>query len=134
MLDSIKAKNPMKNIPAVRGESNAKVVPDSYQQWAGTVGRFWHWRGLDFAKSHRLTLANTLNPDKLSRTATRHAPDGRVHNQTYFILTFNASSPAATNSNTRSIPGANIGSDHDLVLTTIEAENQVLHEEPSHPI
>ena len=131
----------MKDIPVVRGESNAKVVPDSYQQWAGTVGRFGigeandrQWILLDFAKSHRLTLANTLNPDKLSRTATRHAPDGRVHNQTYFILTFNASSPAATNSNARSIPGANIGSDHDLVLTTIEAENQVLHEEPSHPI
>ena len=53
-----------------------------------TVGRFGtgvtndrRWRLREFAKSHRLTLANTLLPHKLSRTATWHAPNGPIHNQ-----------------------------------------------------
>ena len=47
----------------------------AYPYWAGTKGRFGvgeindrEWRFLEFAKSHRFTLDNILNPHKLSRT------------------------------------------------------------------
>ena len=59
-------------------------------------------------------------PRKLSRTATWHTPTGQVHNQIDFILTPNASKSSINQANSRSFPGADIGSDHDLVLTTIK--------------
>ena len=39
-LDRIIAKTPKKDVLAVQGNWNAKVGPDAYQLWAGTVGRF----------------------------------------------------------------------------------------------
>ena len=39
-LDSIIAKTPKKDILVVQGDWNAKVGPDAYRHWAGTVGRF----------------------------------------------------------------------------------------------
>ena len=87
-LDSIIAKIPKKDTLVVQGNWNAKVGPDAYQHWAGTVRRFGigetndrGWRLVEFAESHQLTLANTLHPYKLSRTATWHAPYGQIHNQ-----------------------------------------------------
>ena len=70
-LDSVTAKTPKKDTLVVQ------VGPDAYQRWAGTVGRFGigetndrGWRLLEFANNPRLTLANTLHSNKLSRTAT----------------------------------------------------------------
>ena len=74
-LDSIIAKTPKKNMHLFQGNWNATVDPDPYKHWAGTVGRFGigetndrGWRLREFAKSHRLTLANTFQPHKLSRS------------------------------------------------------------------
>ena len=121
--DSIMAKTPKKDILVVQVNWNAKVGPDAYQHWVGTVGRFGigethdrEWGLREFANSYRLTLANTLHPDKLSRTATWYAPNGQVHNQIDFILTPQHSKSCINKTNTRSFPGADIGSDHDLVL------------------
>ena len=68
-LDSIIAETLKKEILVVQCNWNAKVGPDAYQHWAGTVGRFGieelddrGWRLLKFAKSHRLTLASILHP------------------------------------------------------------------------
>ena len=67
LLDTAIAKAPKKDILFVQGDWNAKVGPDAYENWAGTTGRFGtgetNDRGLqffEFAKKHRLTLANTL--------------------------------------------------------------------------
>ena len=72
----------------VQGDWNAKVGPDAYQHRAGTVGKFGigetndrGWRLLEFAKSHRLTLANSFHSHKLSTTANWHTPNARVHTQ-----------------------------------------------------
>ena len=107
----------------VQGDWNAKVDPDAYQHWAGTVGRFGigetddrRWRLREFAENHRLNLANTLHTHRLSRTATWHAPNGQVHNQIDFILTPRHFKSCINKANTRSFPGADIGSHHDLVL------------------
>ena len=123
-LDRIIAKTPKKDVLAVQGNWNAKVGPDAYQLWAGTVGRFGigetndrRWRFLQFAKSHRHTLANILHPNKLSSTATWHASSWQVHNRIVFILTPQCFKSSINNANTRSVPGADTGSDHDLLLT-----------------
>ena len=78
------------------------------------------WRLLEFAESHRLNLANTLHPHTLPRTATWHAPNGQVHNQVDFILTSQRFKSPINKANTRSFPDADIGSDHDNLLTTIK--------------
>ena len=56
----------------------------------------------------------------MSRTASWHAPNGQVHNQIDFILTPQRFKSSIKEANTRSFPGADIGSDHDLVPTTIK--------------
>ena len=66
-IDYIIKEVPKKDILVVQGDWNAKVGPDTYNDWRGTVGKFGlgetNERGLrllEFAKSHHLTLANTL--------------------------------------------------------------------------
>ena len=59
-------------------------------------------------------------PHKLSRTATWHAPNGQVHNKIDFILTSQRFKTSINKANTRSFPGADIGSGRNLVLTTIK--------------
>ncbi|PIK43970.1 putative amphiphysin [Apostichopus japonicus] len=90
-LDALIARVLRKGILVVQGNWNAKVGPYSHQHWAGTFCRFGigetnnkDLRFLEFAKNHRLTLANSLHPHKLSRTATWHSSNGRVHNQLDF--------------------------------------------------
>ena len=78
------------------------------------------WRLLEFAKRYRLTLANFSHNHKLSRTATWHAPNGQVRNQIDTILTPQCFKSSINKANTRSCPSVDIGSDHDLVLTTIK--------------
>ncbi|XP_076438257.1 uncharacterized protein LOC143277357 [Babylonia areolata] len=126
-IDSIIATVPKRDMLIVQGDWNAKVGPDAYQNWAGTTGKFGigetNDRGLrlqEFAKSHRLTLANTVHPHKLSRTTTWHSPNGQVHNQIDFNLTPQRYKYSVNKANTRTFPGADIGSDHDLVLAAFE--------------
>ena len=114
-LGSIIAKTRKKDILVVQGDWNAKVGPDAYLHWAGTIGRCGigetNDRGRrlpEFAKSHRLTFANTVHPHRLSRTATRHAPNGQVHNQIDFTLTPKRFKSCINKANTRSFPGADI--------------------------
>ena len=78
------------------------------------------WILLEFAKSRRPTVADTLHSHQLSRTATWHAPNGQVHNQIDFILTSQRCKSNINKAKTRPFPGADIGSDHDLALTTIK--------------
>ena len=85
------------------------------------------WRLPEFAKSHLLTLANTLHPHKLSRTATWHNPNGQVHNLIDIILTPQCFKSIINKANTRPFPGANTGSYHDLVHITIKLKLKTKH-------
>ena len=131
-LENIIAKVPKKDLIIIQGDWNAKVGTDVYQNWAGTVGQFstgeCNDRGirlLEFAKSHSLTLANTLHPHKLSRTATWHSPNGKIHNQIDYILVPQRFKSSVNKPKTRTFPGADIGSDHDLVMTTLKLKLKV---------
>ena len=95
LLDTTIAKVPKKDILIVQGDWNAKVGPDAYQNWAGTAGRFGlgetNDRGLrllEFARSHHLTLANTLHPHKLSRTATWHYDTRYTIHDIFIVLIY----------------------------------------------
>lgn len=126
-LDTNISKTPKKDILIIQGDWNAKVGPDAHNQWAGTAGRFGigdtNDRGLrllEFASSHSLTLANTLFPHKTSRRTTWHSPNGKVHNQIDFILVPQKLKSSINKAKTRTFPGADIGSDHDMVLLTLK--------------
>ena len=99
----------------------------TYQHRAETVGRFGigetndrGWRLLEFSRSYRLTIASTLYPHRLSRTATWHAPNGQVQNQIDFLLTPQRFKSSMHKANTRPFPDADIDSNDDLVLTAIK--------------
>ena len=127
LLETTMKNAPRKDILIVQGDWNAKVGPDAFENWVGTVGRYGigstNDRGirlLEFAKSHNLTIANTLHPHKLSRTATWHSPDGKTHNQIDFILVPQRFKSSVNKAKTRTFPGADIGSDHDMVLANFK--------------
>lgn len=112
-----------RDVLVVMGDWNAKIGVDCYADWRGTVGKFGvgttNDRGLrllEFAHTHDLTIANTLHHHKLSRRTTWHSPDGITHNQIDYILTSKRFKSSINAAKTRTYPGADIGSDHDLVL------------------
>ena len=73
-------------------------------------------RLLEFATFNNLVLTNTLGPHKPSRRWTWHSPDGKHHNQIDYILVKKSFRSGVNIHRTRSFPGADIGSDHDLVM------------------
>ena len=75
-------------------------------------------RRLEFATFNNLVLTNTLGPHKPSRRWTWHSPDGKHHNQIDYILAKKRFRSVVNIHRTRSFPGADIGSDHDLVMMT----------------
>ena len=134
LLESTIMEVPKKDILIIQGDWNAKVGPDTYENWAGTIGRFGisetNDRGLrllEFARSHCLTLANTFHPQKLSQTATWHSNNGQVHNQIDCILALQSFKSIINKARMRTFPGADIGSDHDLMMTTFKLKLKAKH-------
>ena len=68
------------------------------------------------------TIANTLFPHKASRRTTWQAPNGQYSNQIYFILTSKRFKSVIFTNKTRTFPGADVGSDHDLVMMTMKTK------------
>ena len=111
------------DIQVVQGDWNAKVGEDAQEDWGEVCGPFCNTeindRGLKllhFATYNNLVLANTLGNHKPSRRWTVHSPDGTHHNQIDFILVkkrFRSGIKIAS-----TFPGADVGSDHDLVMMT----------------
>ena len=134
LLESTITEVHKKDILIVQGDWNIKVGPDTYENWPGTVRRFGigetNDRGLrllEFARSHCLTLANTLHLHKLSQTATWHSNNGQVHNQIDFILALQHFKSNINKVKMMTFPGADIGSNHDLVMTTFKQKLKAKH-------
>lgn len=126
-LNTSISKLPKKGVLLFLGDWNAKVGPDAYQHWAGVVGKSGigetndrGFRLLGFTRSHRLTLANMVHPHKKSRTTTWHLPNGQVHNQIDFILAPQSHKSSINKAYTRTFPGTDVSSDHNLVLSTFK--------------
>ena len=83
-LEETIKKAPKKDIVFVMGDFNAKVGPDAHANWAGTAGKYGtgetNDRGLrllEFANSHKLTIANTLYPPSCPGGQLGTRPTGR---------------------------------------------------------
>ena len=75
---------------------------------------------LDFAIYNNLVLANTLGNHKPSRRWTWHSPDGTHHNQIDYILVKKRFRSGIKTARTRTFPGADVRSDHDMVMMTFQ--------------
>ena len=65
-------------------------------------------------------VANTFDSHKTSRKITWHSPDGKTHNQIDYIMVKKRFSSSVNIAKTRSIPGADIGSNHEFVVMTFK--------------
>ena len=75
-------------------------------------------RLLEFATFNNLVLVNTFCHHKASRRWTWHSPNGQHHSQIDYVLVWKRFRSGVNIAGTRSFPGANIGSDHDLLMMT----------------
>ena len=65
-------------------------------------------------------LANTLGNHNPSRRWTWHSPDGTHHNRIDYILVKKRFCSGIKTARTRTFPGADVGSDHDMVMMTFQ--------------
>ena len=75
-------------------------------------------RLLEFASNNNLILANRFGPQKLSRRVTWHSPIGEHHNQIDYIMVKRCFRSSINIAKTRNFPGADIASDHEIVIMT----------------
>ena len=73
-------------------------------------------RILEFIERHKLVVANTLHSHTNSRTTTWHSPNSLIHHQIDYILTPQIFKSSIIRSSTIKYPGADINSDHDIVM------------------
>ncbi|MEW8546458.1 MAG: endonuclease/exonuclease/phosphatase family protein [Candidatus Thiodiazotropha sp.] len=124
-LQEIIDQTPKKDILVVQGEWNAKVRKDAQAAWGTVCGPYCNaetnergFRLLEFEAFNNLVLTNTLSPHKPSKRWTWHSPDMKHHNQIDYILVRKRFRLGVNIHRTRSFPGAEIGSDHDLEMMT----------------
>ena len=120
---SLVDQTPKQEILVVQGDWNAKVGEDAQEDWGEVCGPSCNPetndRGLkllDFATYNNLVLANTLGNLKPSKRWTWHSPDGTHHNQIEYILVKKRFRSGIKTARTRTFPGADVGSDHDMVM------------------
>ena len=121
---------PKKDIIVVQGDSNAKTGEDTSKNWKGTCGQYCNpeinergSRLLDFASYNNLKVANTFGPHKPSRRWTWLSQEGDNHDQIDYIMVKRRFQSSVNIANT-SFPGADIGSDHELVMMTYKLRLQ----------
>ncbi|XP_068248003.1 craniofacial development protein 2-like [Palaemon carinicauda] len=112
---------------AVEGDWNAKVGKDALKGWKEFCGPSCNdvsnergLRLLEFASYNNAVLARTLGEHKASRRWTWHAPNGIHHNQIDYILVQNLFRSRIKRATTRTFPGADVSSDHDLVFVNFK--------------
>ena len=109
----------------IQGDMNAKIGKYAHKNWGSTSGIFCNsvtnergYRLLEFAKTNELQIVNTFGPHKKSRIQTWHSPGEIYHNQIDYILVSKRFSTSVNINKTRSFLGADIGSDHDMLMMT----------------
>lgn len=124
-LQEVIDQTPRKDIIVVQGDWNAKVGEDACKNWKGICGQYCNnetnergLRLLEFASYNNLVLANTFGPHKASRRWTWHSPGREHHSQIDYIMVKLRFKSSVNIAKTRSFPGADIGSDHELVMMT----------------
>ena len=88
-------------------------------------------RLLEFATYNSLVLANTLGIHKPSRRWTWHSSGDTYHKQIDYILVPQRFRSSVNSAKTRSFPGADIGSDHDILLLNFHLRLK-MNQRPKH--
>ena len=121
-LQEVLDESPKKDIIVVQGDWNAKIGEDAVKDWEGICGPNCNTntndrglRLLEFASYNDLKLTNTFGTHKASRKWTWCSPSGDVH-QIDYIMVKRRFQSSVNIAKTRSFPGADIGSDHNLVM------------------
>ena len=112
---------PKKDVFFIIGDWNAKV---GSQETPGVTGKFGlgiqneaGQRLIEFCKENALVIENTFFQQHKRRLYTWTSPDGQHQNQTDYILCsqrWRSSIQSTTTTTTR--PGADCGSDHELLI------------------
>ena len=130
-LQEVIDQTPKKDILVVQGDWNAKTGEDASKNWRETSGQYCNpetnergLRLLEFAIYNNLKVVNTFGPHKPSRRWTWHSPGGDYHNQIDYIMVKRRFQSSVNIAKTRSFPGADIGSDHELVMMTFKLRLQ----------
>ena len=99
------------------------LKPACFSDWQGICGPFCNddtnetgLRLLEFATFNDPVFANTFGHHKASRRWTWHSLDGQHHNQIDYILVRKCFRSRVNIARTQSFPGADIGSDHNLLM------------------
>ena len=110
---------PKKDVFFIMGDWNAKVKS---QETPGVTGKFdlgvWNEAGqkfIEFWQENALVIANTLFQQHRRRLYTWASPDGQHQNQIDCILCSQRWRSSMQSTKTR--PGADCGSDHELLIT-----------------
>ena len=123
------------DILVVQADWNAKVGRDACGKWQRIYGPFCNddtnktgLRLLEFATFKGLVLANTFGHYKTSRRWTLNNRSGQQHNQIDCILVRKRFRSGVNSARTRSFLGADLGSDHDLLMMTFHLNLKRLSE------
>ncbi|GFR58347.1 craniofacial development protein 2-like [Elysia marginata] len=116
---------PKKDIIVIQGDWNTKIGEDAQEDWEGTCGQYCNQatngRGLlEFAKYNDLRIMNTFGPHKPSKRWMLHSPGGEYHKQIdyQYIMMKRRFQSSVNIAQTRGFPGADVGSDNELVMMT----------------
>ena len=133
-LKNAVATTPKKDIVIITGDWNAKVGKDNIG-WESVMGRYGYGtrneRGehlLEFATLHNLFICNTRFQQKPIRKWTWESPDGEHKNMIDLIIIQRRWKTSVVNC--RTFQGADISSDHSLVLCNIKLRLKKLSNKP----
>jgi len=122
----------------VLGDWNAKIGTGAHEDWPAVTGKFGlggaNVRGarlLEFAEMNGFVIANTLHPHKKSRRYTWTSSDGYTRNQIDYILIQRKFKSSVVASKTRSYPGADVGSDHNLAMMNLKIKLRRIRKQKS---
>ena len=120
-LEATIAKIPKKDIKIIQGDWNAKIGTNAHKNWAGTTGKIWHWdykrKRCASPRIHKnARYGDTRFRHKISRRTTWTSLDVITKNQIDYIMVDKKCAGSINGSKARAFPGADIGSDHNLVM------------------
>ncbi|XP_033110790.1 craniofacial development protein 2-like [Anneissia japonica] len=108
---------------APTSDYNNEMVDDFYNQLQEVIDQIPKKdiiivQGTGMPNYNDLILTNTFGKHKASRRWTWHHPNGQSHSQIDYIMIKRRFRSSVNIAKTRTFPGADVGSDHDLVLMT----------------
>lgn len=128
-LETVMTKIPKRELLVIMGDLNAKIGAhaDKLSSCAGKFGLGQRndrgERLIQFAAEHNLVISNTFFQNHPRRLYTWISPDGKYRNQIDYIMFGSRWKTSVKNVHT--LPGADCGSDHQLLVTKIQLKLRV---------